>query len=242
MSFEGSPVFLSIVMPVYNEEHCLAESVRRITAFLTLKDWTWELLIVSDGSKDRTDAIARELAARDARVKLLISKKNLGKGATVRRGALEARGKRLLITDADLAAPIKEVDKLLAAMDAGADVAIGSRAIRKEGCDVQQEWRRALSGRIFNWLVRLLVLKGFWDTQCGFKCFKTESAKPLFEAQKLRGFSFDVEILYLAVRGGLNVREVPVMWRAGEKSQVRMFRDSLRMFNELLTLKKIYKS
>src|SRR3989338_9701437 len=117
MLSEGSPIFLSIVMPVYNEEHCLAESIRRITAYLTLKNWTWELLIVSDGSTDRTDAIAAEAAARDGHVRLLVSEKNLGKGATVRRGALEARGERLLVTDADLAAPIKEVEKLLGALD-----------------------------------------------------------------------------------------------------------------------------
>lgn len=240
MSAQDAPVFLSIVMPVYNEEHCLAESIRRITTFMTLKDWTWELLIVGDGSKDRTDAIAQEAAARDRRVRVLVSEKNLGKGATVRRGALAARGERLLVTDADLAAPIKEVDKLLAAIDEGADMAIGSRALRKDGCDVQQSWRRALSGRLFNRIVRMLFLKGFKDTQCGFKGFKRQAAHAVFEAQKLDGFSFDVEILYLALKLGYNVKEVPVMWRAGEKSKVRVLRDSVRMVKELFLLRKLY--
>lgn len=233
-------VLLSVIMPVYNEEHCLAESIRRVTVFMTLKNWDWELLIVSDGSRDRTDAIAREASARDGHVRLLVSEKNSGKGAAVRRGVLAAEGKNILVTDADLAAPIKEVDKLLAAMDHGADIAVGSRAIRKEGCDVQQDWRRVLSSRIFNAIVHLLVLKGFHDTQCGFKCFRREAAKPLFEAQKLDGFSFDVEILYLAVRRGLTVKEVPVMWRAGEKSKVRVLRDSFRMIRELFLLRKFY--
>ena len=233
-------MFISIVMPVYNEERCLAESIRRVTAFMTLKNWTWELLIVSDGSKDRTDLIAQESALRDAHVRVLIQEKNLGKGATVRRGVLAARGERLLFTDVDLAAPIKEVDKLLAAVDEGADVAIGSRAIRKEGCDVQQSWRRALSGRIFNRIVSALFLKGFKDTQCGFKVFKREAADAVFKVQKLDGFSFDVEILYLALKLGFKVKEVPVLWRAGEQSKVRVLRDSVRMVKDLFLLRKIY--
>lgn len=241
MPAQDPPVFLSIVMPVYNEEHCLAESIRRITAFMTLKNWTWELLIASDGSKDRTDAIAQEAALRDRRVRALVSEKNLGKGATVRRGVLAASGKNILVTDADLAAPVKEADKLLAALEEGADVAIGSRAIRKDGCDVQQSWQRAFSGRVFNFLVRSLVIKGFRDTQCGFKCFKREAALPLFKAQRLDGFSFDVEILCLAFGQGLKVKEVPVMWRAGEKSKVRLFKDSFRMVRELFFLRKIYR-
>ena len=233
-------MFISIVMPVYNEERCLAESIRRVTAFMTLKNWTWELLIVSDGSKDRTDLIAQESALRDAHVRVLIQEKNLGKGATVRRGVLAARGERLLFTDVDLAAPIKEVDKLLAAVDEGADVAIGSRAIRKEGCDVQQSWRRALSGRIFNRIVSALFLKGFKDTQCGLKVFKREAADAVFKVQKLDGFSFDVEILYLALKLGFKVKEVPVLWRAGEQSKVRVLRDSVRMVKDLFLLRKIY--
>ena len=260
MPSEAPKIHLSVVMPVYNEEHCLTESIRRITVFMALKNWAWELLIVSDGSKDRTDAIAQEAASHDRHVRVLVSKKNLGKGATVRRGVLAASGKTILVTDADLAAPIKEVDKLLAVIDAGADVAIGSRAIRKEGreslfaarrsgpwsapsspgCDVQQSWRRALSGRIFNRIVGMLFLKGFKDTQCGFKAFKREAADAVFKAQKLDGFSFDVEILYLALKFGFKVKEVPVMWRAGAQSKVRVLRDSVRMVKDLFLLRKIY--
>lgn len=241
MPFEDSAVTLSVVMPVYNEEHCLTESIRRITVFMTLKNWAWELLIVSDGSTDRTDAIAREAASRDTHVRLLVSEKNSGKGATVRRGVLEASGRYILVTDADLASPIKESDKLIATLEEGFDIAIGSRVIRKTGCDVQQSWQRALGGRVFNFLVQSLVIKGFRDTQCGFKCFKREAARPLFRAQRLDGFSFDVEILCLAVGQGLKVKEVPVMWRAGEKSKVRLFKDSFRMVGELFFLRKIYR-
>ncbi len=240
MSYQDPTIFISIVMPVYNEEHCIAESIRRVTAFMTLKNWTWELLIVSDGSKDGTDAIARKAASQDRHVRVLVSEKNLGKGATVRRGVLAAHGKTILVTDADLAAPIKEADKLLAAIDDGADVAIGSRAVRKEGCDVQQSWRRAFSGRIFNRIVGMLFLKGFKDTQCGFKAFKREAADAVFRAQKLDGFSFDVEILYLALKLGFKVKEVPVMWRAGAQSKVRVLRDSVRMVKDLFLLRKIY--
>ncbi len=241
MPSEENLIFLSVVMPVYNEEHCILESIRRIQAFMALKGRPWELVIVSDGSKDETDRLVAAAAASDPHVKLLVSEKNRGKGATVRRGVLATSGRTILVTDADLASPIKESDKLIAALEEGFDVAIGSRAIRKEGCDVQQSFKRVLSGRLFNFLVQSLVLKGFKDTQCGFKCFKREAALPLFEAQRLDGFSFDVEILYLAVRQGFKVKEVPVMWRAGEKSKVRIFRDAVRMVKELFFLRKIYK-
>lgn len=232
---------LSVVIPVYNEEHCIAESIRRVTAFLTLKGDPWELVVVSDGSKDDTNAIVSAAAARDPHVRFLAFETNLGKGATVRRGVLASHGKNILVTDADLAAPIKEVEKLLSALGEGFDAAIGSRGIRKKGRDVQQTPHRALSGRVFNWIVRLFFLKGFKDTQCGFKCFKREAALPVFEAQRLNGFSFDVEILYLALKRGFKIKEVPVMWRAGAKSKVRVLRDSVRMIRELFLLRKFYR-
>ncbi len=282
MPSQETSIFLSVVMPVYNEEHCVRESIRRIRAFMDLKNWAWELLIVSDGSKDDTDRLVMEAAASDSHIKLLRSEQNRGKGATVRRGVLNSSGRTILVTDADLAAPIKEVDKLLKTLDEGFDIAIGSRAIRKAGrksllaarrsgpwsapsspgrnfsiaarrsgpwsapsspgCDVQQSWQRALSSRVFNGFVQALILQGFKDTQCGFKCFKREAALPVFEAQKLDGFCFDVEILYLAVQRGFKIKEVPVMWKAGEKSKVRLLKDSIRMVGELFTLRKLYKS
>lgn len=232
---------LSVVIPVYNEAHCIAESIRRVAVFLSLKGKPWELVIVSDGSTDKTDEIVAAIAAQNPSVRFLISPKNMGKGATVRRGVLAARGQKILVSDADLASPIKEVEKLSAALDEGFDAAIGSRALKAPGRDVQQSPLRAISGRIFNFFVQLLFLKGFLDTQCGFKLFRREAAQAVFSAQKLDGFCFDVEALYLALQKGFKVKEVPVMWRPGEKSQVRLLRDSARMIRELFILRKLYR-
>lgn len=228
----------SIVMPVYNEEKGIAESVRRIRAFMSLKNKSWELLVVSDGSTDGTDGVVGSL--EDEHVKLIRSPQNKGKGAAVRRGVLASRGRLVLVTDADLSAPIKESEKLVAAIAEGCDVAIGSRAVKKSGCDVRQSWRRRVAGRVFNWLVRLIVLGGYGDTQCGFKCFTREAALKLFDRQRLDGFAFDVEILYLARAGGLRVKEVPVMWSQGSQSRIRFFRDSARMVRELFQIKRLH--
>ena len=237
----GTP-YLSVVMPVYNEERCVAESLRRIAAFMRLKNREWELVVVSDGSVDRTDAIVREIALTEPHLRFFVSEKNRGKGATVRRGVLAARGQCILVTDADLAAPIKESDKLLAALDEGYDVAIGSRAVRAPGCDVQQSPKRALMGRIFNFLVTILVVRGFKDTQCGFKCLTASAAQVIFSEQKLDGFSFDVEVLYLAKKKGMKVKETAVMWRPGKDSKIRVFRDSWRMLKELFQIRKLHPS
>ncbi len=243
MALDAVPVQLSVVVPTYNEERMIGETLRRIDAYLSLKGLSWEVLVCSDGSRDRTDSVVRAFAEAhpSKRVRLLATSTNRGKGAAVRRGALEAAGERVLVTDTDLSAPIKECDKLAAALDAGFDVAIGSRALRSPGCDVRQSWKRRLSGRIFNLFVRAICLRGFRDTQCGFKLFTRRAARELFGAQTLDGFSFDVEVLYLALRKGFRVKEVPVMWSQGPTSQVRLVRDSVGMLGELVRIRRHYR-
>ncbi|MBI4352506.1 MAG: glycosyltransferase family 2 protein [Candidatus Omnitrophica bacterium] len=232
--------YLSIVIPAYNAERYLEETVRRLEAFMSLKQWNGELLVVSDGSTDKTDALAARLAGErpGGRLRFLASPVNRGKGCSVRKGVLEARGQIVLVTDVGLSAPIKEADKLIAALESGCDIAIGSLALRKEGCDVQQGWKRRLAGRVFNFLVRLFVLRDFRDTQCGFKCFKREAAQELFRLQKLDGFAFDVEVLYLAKKKGFKVKEVPVMWREARESRVKLLKDSLAMIRELFLIRR----
>lgn len=232
---------LSIVLPVFNEERAIGEALRRIRAFLTLKGWNAEILVASDGSTDATDRIVAEEAARDARVRLISAPENRGKGAAARRGALAARGRRILLTDCDLSAPIKEIDKLLAAVERGADVAIGSRAVCSPGADVRQSPKRRLAGRVFNFFVTMLVVRGFRDTQCGFKLFTREAAAQLFSRQKLDGFAFDVELLYLARRQGLRIAEVPVMWGEGPDTKIRLVRDSTRMLGDLIRIPRLHK-
>ncbi len=231
---------LSIVMPVFNEEKRIVESLRRIHAYLSLKKLDWELLIVNDGSSDDTNRLISDWMSRhlEVRVRLMSSAQNRGKGYAVRSGMLAAKGERVLLTDADLSAPIKEMDKLLTVLDQGFDVAVGSRAVREKGCDVQQTLRRRIAGRVFNFFVQALVLRGIGDTQCGFKCFTREAAQKLFPLQTIYGFAFDVEILYLAKRQSLRIAEVPVMWCEGRESKIRLFRDSAVMLGELFRIKK----
>ncbi len=242
MTPEPSSVQLSVVIPVYNEERNIPETLRRIEAFLSLKGVSWEVLVVSDGSVDKTGERIEALLKTKPQfpLKFLRSDINQGKGYAARRGMLDARGRYVLLTDADLSAPVKEVDRLIEALEKGVDVAIGSRAIRTKDCDVRQSLGRHISGRVFNFFVQLLVLPGIHDSQCGFKCFTHEAAQKLFSAQKLDGFSFDVEVLYLARKFGYKIAEVPVMWSQGADSRVSLLRDSLRMLKDLFKIKRLH--
>ncbi len=234
-------VELSVVFPAFNEERNIAESLRRVSAFLSLKNYPWEILVSNDGSTDRTSQAVEDFTRAHPAypIRHLRSAPNHGKGYAVRQGVLAASGRHVLLTDADLSAPIKEVDKLMAALANGADIAIGSRAVRAKDCDVRQSFRRYFAGRVFNVFVRSL-LPGIGDSQCGFKCLKSAAAKKLFSEQKLDGFSFDVEILYLARRHGLRISEVPVMWSEGPESKVKLVSDSLRMLKDLFLIKKLH--
>ncbi len=236
------PLNLSVVIPVYNEERNVAEAVRRVQAYFAAKPIEGELIIVSDGSTDKTNAIMQDLVKSQAMGSLLFLclEKNTGKGAAARKGVLASRAQYVLVTDADLSTPIKEIDKLIRALEEGNDIAIGSRALRSPGCDVQQSFKRRISGRIFNTFVQLIVLRGFRDTQCGFKCFKSAIAKKLFTDQKLDGFSFDVEVLFLAKKHGYKICEVPVMWMQAPDSRVRFVRDSFRMVRDLFRIRQLH--
>ncbi len=242
MPQDTGSVFLSVIIPVFNEERVVVDTIRRVDAYRRVKHQFWEILIVDDGSSDRTASLVRDFIASEKLpdIRLISYAKNRGKGAAVRQGMLEARGEHMLLTDADLSSPIKEVDKLLSVIQQGSDIAIGSRAKKLWGSDTHQSFRRALSSRIFNFFVQFLVLPGIKDSQCGFKCFKKNAAQELFSVQKLEGFSFDVEILYLARKKGYKVTEVPVMWSQGKDSKVSVLRDSFRMLGDLFRIKKIH--
>ena len=243
MAQNADSIYLSIVVPAYNEEKIISTTLQRLEAYQKIKGQPWEILIVNDGSADKTAAQVEEFIRSTgvSNVRLLSFEKNRGKGAVVRDGMLQARGQYVLLADADLAMPIKESDKLICQIDFGADIAIGSRALREDGLDSKQSMKRRISGRVFNLIVQALLLPGIHDTQCGFKCFRRETAQDLFASQKLDGFSFDVEILYLARKKKYKITEVPVMWRQGEKSSVSLFRDSLRMLKDLFRIKQLHR-
>jgi len=208
---------ISIVIPAYNEEKRLPATLVKLRDYLSRAKWDFaEVVVVDDGSRDATAKVARE-----AGVRVLENPGNRGKGYTVRHGMLEARGEWVLYSDADLSAPIEEVEKLWAATaKAGAQVAIGSRALDRSLVGVHQPRMRELVGRAFNVIMRMTTGLPFSDTQCGFKLFEGRAAKEIFGRQQLEGFGFDVEVLYIAQRLGYRSIEVPVRWDNVEGTKV----------------------
>jgi len=229
----------SIVIPCFNEEARIGETLRRAIDYLSLNAPTSELIVVNDGSTDATAAIARErLNSAKIATRLLENFPNRGKGAAVRSGLLAAREPIGLFSDADLSTPLEETPKLIEPIaDDRVDIAFGSRALDRSLIGVHQPWRREQGGRVFNLLVRVATGLPFWDTQCGFKAFRLDVCRPILEAARVNGFAFDVELLFLAQRAGLRIREIPVRWNHAEGSKVSFFRDSLRMLREVIALR-----
>ena len=211
---------LSIVIPAYNEENRLPASLDRVLSWMGSRQLGFsEVIVVDDGSTDATSAVA----ADRRRIRLLKNPGNRGKGYAVRNGMLAALGEWVLYSDADLSTPIEEVDTLYcAALKSGASIAIGSRAIDRSKVTVHQSALREWSGRAFNLAMRTITGLRFHDTQCGFKLYRHDAAQTVFSAQKLDGFSFDVEDLYIARRAGLKAVEVPVRWANVEGTKVSM--------------------
>jgi dolichyl-phosphate beta-glucosyltransferase len=228
------PPALSVVIPAFNEAERLPQTLERVSRYLEKEGWPYEVVVVDDGSTDATTARAEERGG--AWLKMLRHPVNRGKGYAVRRGMLAAQGERRLMTDADLSTPIEELPRLLARMDAGDDVVIASRALPLSRVEVHQPFYRESLGRFFNLLVRLLVVRGLSDTQCGFKLFTAAAAKECFSAALLDGFCFDVETLFIARRRGLKVSEVPVIWRNDRASRVGLYRGALA-FLDLLRIR-----
>ncbi|MEI8257194.1 MAG: dolichyl-phosphate beta-glucosyltransferase [Deltaproteobacteria bacterium] len=227
---------LSIVIPAYNEAGRIGSTLTATRAYLDARVLVAEVLVVDDGSRDHTTQVVEEHMRRDARVRLIRLGRNQGKGAAVRRGMLDSHGARVLFMDADLATPLAELEKLERALDDGADVAIGSRAMRGSNITVHQHFFRETMGKTFNLMVRALAVRGIHDTQCGFKLFTRNAADALFGEASVDRFAFDVEVLMLA-EGRFNVREVPIEWHHVEESKVSPVRDSTRTAIDLLRMR-----
>src|SRR6188474_2948177 len=227
---------LSVVIPAYNESARLGNSLRAVVDYLRQNFPDGELIVVDDGSSDETAELARSVFqdSGDVRTSVISYKSNLGKGRAVRLGLLAARSDVALFSDADLSTPITEAPKLVEPIVKGEfDVTFGSRALDRKLIGVHQPWRREQGGRFFNLVVRLATGLPFWDTQCGFKAFRMSVFRPLVEAATIDRFGFDVELLYLAHRAGLNLKEIPVRWDHNEGSKVTLFSDSFKMLNEV---------
>lgn len=223
--------FLSVVIPAYNEEERLPPTLARIGEYLAEQSYESEIVVVDNASSDRTSEVARQ-----GGVTVLVESRR-GKGAAVRTGMLAARGEYILFSDADLSTPIEEVEKLLEALRAGHDVAIASRGLRESNLVKRQPWYRELVGRAGNLLVRMVVVHGIADTQCGFKLFPREIARRVFPAQRLTGAAFDVELLFIVQHAGWKIAEVPVTWIDSPDTRFSRVRDSLDALKDLVRIR-----
>ena len=228
--------YISIIIPAYNEEKRIAATLTKILNYLSAKDYLWEIILVDDGSSDRTVETAKE-AIKDERLKVIKNPVNKGKGYSVKRGVMTSRGEIILFSDADLSTPIEELDKMILWLNEGYDIVIGSRALPESAIEIRQPWYREIMGKTFNVMVKNLGLSGFRDTQCGFKCFKREAALKAFNLQKINGFAFDVELLYIAKKFGIKIKDVPVRWINSPESKVHLIKGSLSMFMELFKIR-----
>ena len=228
---------ISIVIPAFNESARLGRTLDRVLSFIRRQGWDAEVIVVDDGSSDATADIVRMYKESNGILRLLQNPGNRGKGYSVRNGVLNALGAVVLFTDADLSSPIEEAPKLLAALEAGADIAIGSRWLRSELQTRRQSASRQVMGRAFNLLLRILLRLNFKDTQCGFKAFRRSAASAIFPQQRIEGWGFDPELLFLARRSDLKVAEIPVVWGHDNGTRINPVLDGTRMALEMLRIR-----
>ena len=228
---------ISLVVPAYNEGSYIEGTITSMNSFLSKKYPSFEIIVVDDGSSDNTGSVLSELSKKVTRLKILTNVTNMGKGYSVRKGVLSAKGKNIAFSDSDLSVPIEELDRFLDCLKEGNDIAIGSRALKSSSIIKGQSFLRKNMGRTFNLLIRLFLFGGIVDTQCGFKVFKSKVAKTLFNLQRIKGFCFDAEILYIAKKLKYKIQEVPVKWVNRADSRVSMIKNSALMFLDIFRIK-----
>lgn len=227
----------SIVIPAYNEQARIGATLTEVVRAVTTQSWNAEVLVVDDGSSDDTVKIVEAFAARHPWIHLLRNGANRGKGYSVRNGMLHASGEIALFTDADLSSPIEEATRLFSAIREGADVAIGSRWLAQSRQTIRQPLYRRFFGRCFNVVTRMIMRLPFADTQCGFKAFTRSAAQTVFQLQRIERWGFDPEILFIALKRGYVIREVPVSWAHDQRTRISYLRDGLQMLSELLLIR-----
>ncbi len=241
MTSSDAHIELSVVIPAYNEVERLGDSLERIIAWLRDQPWRWEIVVVDDGSSDATAELARNVL-QDVQMptQVLVNEQNRGKGYSVRRGMMQSNGRLALFSDADLSTPIEHAADLRAAIEGGADIAIGSRQTVGSDIEVHQPFLRETAGRMFSAVQRAILGTGIRDTQCGFKMFTREAVEIVFPHQKLERWAFDAELVFIAQRLGLTVVEVPVRWRNSPATKVNAIRDGLQMVADLWQIRRLH--
>ena len=227
----------SLIIPAYNESARISATLEKVLDYLRQQGWAAEVLVVNDGSADDTAELVRRFAVAHPAVRLIENPGNRGKGYSVRHGVLHATGDIVLFSDADLSSPIEEAPKLLQAIHAGAEVAIGSRWLETKLQTERQPILRQIAGRMYNLLLRVILRLKYEDTQCGFKAFTREAARTVFPLQRIERWGFDPEILFLARKKGLKTAEVPVAWAHDDRSKINPVVDGIRMFGEMLKVR-----
>jgi glycosyltransferase involved in cell wall biosynthesis len=229
---------LSIVIPAYNEGARIENALDRVLSCVAERNWDAEVLVVDDGSSDNTVDIVHRWMTTHPNLHLIHNDGNRGKGYSVRNGILQSSGQVVLFTDADLSSPIEEAERLFAALDAGADVAMGSRWLDKQRQTIHQPLYRRFFGRCFNWVTRKIMGLPYKDTQCGFKAFKRDAAQVIFRLQTIERWGFDPEILFIARKLGYRIDEVPVTWGHDERSRISYLKDGMKMLEEMYQIRK----
>lgn len=231
---------LSVIIPAYNEERRLPPTLRAILDYLRDQHYTWEIVVVDDGSSDATGALAEQILSDVPHV-VMRNEPNRGKALTVKRGLQESRGQVALFTDADLSTPIEETAPLLEAVAGGADIAIGSRQMRGSRLEVRQPFHREMAGRAFGLLNRMILQHGIVDSQCGFKAFTRHAVERILPHQKLTGWAFDAELMLIARRLGLTIAQIPVRWINDPDTKVKMLVDGPRMVADLFRIRWLHR-
>ncbi|MDI6892697.1 MAG: glycosyltransferase family 2 protein [Actinomycetota bacterium] len=237
---QNNTTFLSVVIPTYNEEGRIKETLSHIAKYLGDQHYSHEIIVIDDGSSDNTVKVVKDMCKQQNNISITQNDQNRGKGYSVRRGILQSRGEFILFSDADLSTPIEEVEEFLTYLRKDYDIAIGSRALAGSYIQIRQPWWREKMGKVFNLLARGLKLTEIKDTQCGFKCFKKDVAHDIFRKQKINHFCFDLEVLYVAGKRGYKIKEIPVQWQNSPTSKVNPVTDSIKMLFDLLKIKFIH--
>jgi glycosyltransferase involved in cell wall biosynthesis len=227
----------SIVIPAFNESARIPATLQSVVACIRERGWDAEVIVVNDGSRDATAEVVQNFAVHSPEVRLIQNPGNRGKGYSVRNGLLRARGEVVMFTDADLSAPIEEAERLFAAIAAGADIVIGSRWLEKGRQTHRQPLYRQFFGRCFNAVIRLVMGLQFADTQCGFKAFTRAAAQTVFQLQTIERWGFDPEILFIALKRGYRIQEVPVSWGHDERSRMSYLKDGMKMLEEIAVIR-----